>query len=69
MFDDEIIALLKYNAEVIEIQAEKLAQAARAIQHAIQIRNKHRVLNNIVIVKKTIRVINEEFSEIAFLVE
>lgn len=69
MFDEEINTLLKRNSDMLEIQAEKLAQAARGIMDAIKFRNKHRVLNNIVIVKQCLRKINEEFGEIEFLVE
>ena len=69
MFDDEIVTLLKRNSDVLEIQAEKLAQAARAVLSGIQEHNKHRILNNILIMKKALRRINEEFDELEFLLD
>lgn len=69
MFDDEITLLLKRNSDVLEIQAEKLAQAARGIIDAVQTRSKSRVFNNIIIIKSCLRKINEEFSEMEFLIE
>ena len=69
MFDDEIITLLRRNSDVLEIQSEKLAQAARAVIDAIGLRNKHRVLANIVTIKKCLRHLNEEFSDLEFLIE
>lgn len=69
MFDDEVIVLLRRNSDVIEIQSEKMAQAARAILDALQPRSKNRVLNNIIIMKQCLRKITEEFEEIKFLVD
>lgn len=69
MFDDEIKNLITRNADVIEIQSEVAAHAAKAILEALKERNKARVLNNITILQKALRKINEEFLELEFLVE
>lgn len=69
MFDDQINALLRRNADVIEIQSELLTHAAQGILDALQARNKFRILNNILTIKKALRKINEEFDDIVFLVD
>ena len=69
MFDDEVKTLIKHNSNIIEVQAQILEHNAQKILQCLEEKSKHRLLNNLVNMKKTLDRINAKFNELRFLVD